>query len=72
MSPEFAEATRQQLPQLHGLMDRLGELRSLKFVGPAMGGDAYEVTFANGALVMSMMLGPDGKIAGSAIRPAAP
>jgi hypothetical protein len=72
MNPQFAEATRQQLPQLRGMIGRLGELKSLKFVGPAMGGDAYEVTFANGALVMSMMLGPDGKIAGSAIRPAAP
>jgi hypothetical protein len=72
MSPELAEVTRQQLPQLHGLMSRLGEIRSLKFVGPAQGGDVYDVAFANGALRMAIMLGPDGTITGSMIAPGAP
>jgi hypothetical protein len=72
MGPEMAEVTRQQLPQLHALMGRLGELKSLKFIGPALDGDAYELTFANGTLVMSVTLGPDGKIVSSGIRPVAP
>jgi hypothetical protein len=34
-----------------------------------VGGDAYDVVFANGGLIMSVMLDADGKIAGSTIQP---
>jgi len=68
MVPEFAEVTRQQLPQLQGLMARMGELKSLTFNAPfAMGGDAYDAVFTGGALTMGVALGPDGKIAGVGI-----
>ena len=73
MSPQFAEVTRQQLPQMQGLFGPMGELKSVTFREPAMmGGDAYNVVFANGALTMAVMLGPDGKILGGMIQPAAP
>jgi hypothetical protein len=37
-----------------------------------MGGDAYDVVFANGGLIMSVMLDADGKIAGGTIQPVGP
>jgi len=73
MSSQFAGVTRQQIEQLHSLFEPLGDIRSVTFAGPgAAGGDTYDVVFANGTLRMSVMLGPDGKIAGSMINPAAP
>jgi hypothetical protein len=72
MSPQFAELTRQQLAQIQGLFGPMGELKSVTFREPAMmGGDAYNVVFANGALTMGVVLDPDGKIAGGIIQPAA-
>jgi hypothetical protein len=71
MAPAFADATRQQLDQIKGLLTRLGELQSLTFkgVGPA-GGDIYEVAFAGGKLEIRIMVTPDGVIQGASIRPA--
>jgi hypothetical protein len=72
MSPEFAEVTRQQLPSFQPLFARLGEIKSIKFAGPGPGGgDAFDVAFANGALAVHVLLGPDGKIIGGMIRPEA-
>lgn len=34
-----------------------------------LGGDAHDVAFANGGLVMGVALGPGGKIAGASIQP---
>ena len=73
MSPQFAEVTRQQLPQLQNLFRPLGEIKSMTYLGPGPGGgDAFDVAFANGALVVSVMLGPDGQIISSGIRPGTP
>lgn len=73
MSPQLADVTRQQLPQLQRLLQPLGELRSASFAGPGPGGgDAYDLLFANGALRMGVVLGPDGKIVGSMIAPGGP
>ncbi|MFL6857935.1 MAG: S41 family peptidase [Allosphingosinicella sp.] len=73
MSPQLADVTRQQLPQLQSLLQPLGEFRSAAFAGPGPGGgDAYDVLFANGAIKMGVVLGPDGKIAGSMIAPGGP
>lgn len=71
MSPEFADTTRRQLPQLHAMLGSLGELKSIKFVHPAMmvRGDAFDLTFANGVQGMAVVLGPDGKLAGIMMRP---
>ena len=62
------DVTRQQLPQIQALFARMGQVKSLTFNGPfAMGGDAYDVAFANGAMTMGVAIGPDGKIAGVGI-----
>jgi hypothetical protein len=73
MSPEFADLTRQQLPQLHNLVQSLGEMKSVDFIGLGPGGgDQYKATFADGALVLGILMAPDGKLAGAMIRPGAP
>ncbi|MBV9931564.1 MAG: S41 family peptidase [Alphaproteobacteria bacterium] len=72
MSPELAERTREQLPDLQRLLQPLGELRSAAFAAPLGGGDAYDLVFANGTLRMGVILGPDGKIVGSMIAPGRP
>jgi len=71
MSPPFAALTRQQLTGLQGMFSPLGELRSVAFREvDMMGGDSYDVVFANGALRMAVMLGADGKVIGGNIAPA--
>lgn len=63
MSPEMADLTRRQLPDLHAQFSQLGELQSLHFHGPDMlGGDEYELHFAKGDRMMALLLGPNGKI----------
>jgi hypothetical protein len=70
MSPEFAELTRTQLPQLQRLLLPLGELRAMKFrqVG-MMGGDQYEVSLTKGAVIIAVMLDSTGKLAGAQVMP---
>ena len=63
MAPEFAEETRGMLPRLRSDFTPLGELRSIKFRGPfMMGGDEFEIAFANGTRLMAIVLDPTGKI----------
>jgi hypothetical protein len=63
MSPEMADLTRRQLPDLHAQFSPLGELLSLKFHGPDMlGGDEYELHFAKGDRMMALLIDPSGKI----------
>jgi hypothetical protein len=63
MSPRFADETRSELPRLRAALSPLGELRSIKFRRPfMMGGDEFELTFANGSRLMPIVLGSDGKI----------
>lgn len=73
MSPQMVDITRQQLPQLHGLLQSLGEMKAVSFIGLGPGGgDQYKASFANGALVLGIQLTPDGKVGGAMIRPDAP
>jgi hypothetical protein len=73
MSPDFAEVTRQQLPQLQNLFRPLGEMKGLQLIGPGLvGGDQYEASFAGGTLAVGILIAPDGKLAGAMIRPGAP
>lgn len=63
MAPQFADQTRNKLSQLRGGFAGLGELRTIKFLRPfMMGGDEFELTFANGARRMAILLDPAGKI----------
>jgi hypothetical protein len=73
LSPQFAEVVRRDLPRTHDLFASLGELKSMTYREPGvMGGDAYDLVFANGGLIMSVMLDADGKNAGGTIQPAGP
>jgi hypothetical protein len=73
MSPQLANATRQQLPVLHQMLTQLGAVQSAKFVEvDGAGGDAYDVTFASGVRRIGVVLGPDGKIVAAGIGPPPP
>jgi hypothetical protein len=62
MAPKFADQTRRDLPRLHAELTPLGELRSVKFRRPMMGGDEFVLKFANGSRLMPVVLDQDGKI----------
>jgi hypothetical protein len=61
------------LASARALFAPLGELKSVTFCGPDLGGgDTYNLQFANGGMIMGAAVGPDGKILGGSIQPAAP
>ena len=67
MTPSFAAATRQHLPEMKTLiaqLDALGAVQSLMFkeVGRD-GGDVYEVKFEHGSSEWRIAMQPDGKVA---------
>lgn len=71
MTPDFANLNREHLAMLRQTFSPLGELRSTKFEGPGMaGGDEYRMSFTNGAMIVDVMVNPDGKLAGAMMRPA--
>lgn len=71
MSPQMAEATRTQLPRIMEIVKPLGAIRAVTFQSVTLDGlDIYRVDFENGALIYTMTLYPDGKIATLFFRPA--
>ncbi|HEY6454998.1 MAG TPA: DUF3471 domain-containing protein [Steroidobacteraceae bacterium] len=69
MSPQFAQATRQQLTQLQAAAQTLGPIQSLQFRGVSpQGADTFEVQHEHGTSTMLIMLSPDGKIQGAGFR----
>jgi hypothetical protein len=62
MAPKFADETRRNLSRLRAELMPLGELRSVKFRRPMMGGGEFLLRFANGSRLMPILLGQDGKI----------
>lgn len=73
LAPRFAEVVRADLPVTHPLFKSLGELKSMTFRerGP-MGDDAYTLVFANGEVLMSVALDPEGRMAGGILQPGKP
>ena len=70
MSPQLADITRQQLPQLKSTMAQLGALQSVTFTGVGPGGaDIYQVKFEHGTAEWRIMLGTDGKAVSIGFRP---
>lgn len=70
LSPQFAEVVRRDLPMTHGLFTSLGELKAMTFHGRgAQGDDAYSLVFANGEVMMSAALDPEGRMAGGFLQP---
>src|SRR5690606_27540853 len=73
LSPPFAEIVRRDLPRTHDLFRSMGELKSVTFrERRPMGDDAYNLVFANGQLIMSAGLAPQGRMAGGIIQPVGP
>jgi hypothetical protein len=63
MAPELAESMPARAPRLQAQFSALGALRSMTFRGPdPMGGDEYELHFANGNRLMALVIGPGGKV----------
>lgn len=62
MAPKFADQTRRDLSRLQAELSPLGELRSVKFRRPMMGGGEFVLRFANGSRLMPIVLDQDGKI----------
>jgi hypothetical protein len=62
MAPKFADQTRQDLSRLHAEFIPLGELRSVKFRRPMMGGGEFLLRFAHGNRLMPIVLDQNGKI----------
>ncbi|WP_305097031.1 helix-turn-helix transcriptional regulator [Croceibacterium aestuarii] len=70
LSPQFAEVVRRDLPMTHAMFNGMGELKSVTFRGRgAMGDDTYTLVFANGKVVMSVLLDPQGRMAGGILQP---
>lgn len=70
LSPEFAEVVRRDLPMTHPWFKSLGELKSVSFHGRGlMNDDAYDLVFANGEILMSVVLDAEGRMAGGILRP---
>jgi D-alanyl-D-alanine-carboxypeptidase/D-alanyl-D-alanine-endopeptidase len=70
MSPQLAQITRQQLPQLKATIAQLGALESVTFKGVGPGGvDIFEVKFEHGTTEWRIMLGADGKAQSIGFRP---
>ncbi|GAA0269361.1 hypothetical protein GCM10009127_06600 [Alteraurantiacibacter aestuarii] len=73
MNPRQADMLRPQLPALQAQLRPLGEIRSVSFIGPGLPtGDAFEVAFANGTRVMTVMLDPEGLLVGWQTGPSSP
>jgi DNA-binding CsgD family transcriptional regulator len=70
LSPQFAEIVRRDLPMTHGMFSSLGELKSATFrERGARGDDVYNLVFANGEVIMSAALDPEGRMAGGVLQP---
>jgi D-alanyl-D-alanine-carboxypeptidase/D-alanyl-D-alanine-endopeptidase len=70
MSAEFAERTRQALPQLKSAVGGFGALKTLKFTGVGPGGaDIFELKFEHATTEWRIQLNPDRKIRLITFRP---
>jgi hypothetical protein len=70
MTPQMAEITRAQLPQLQEVVSSYGALQSVAFKeGDAQGRDAYTVKFDKASVLFVLGLDAQGKIATVNFRP---
>ena len=70
LTPRLANDVRRDLPMTHRLFSSMGELRSATYLGRgARGDDVYNLVFANGRVIMSAALDPDGRMMGGILEP---
>jgi DNA-binding CsgD family transcriptional regulator len=73
LSPGFAEVVRRDLPRTQPLFGTMGALKSATFRGRGeRGDDIYDLVFANGEVMMSAALDPDGRMVGGILQPLRP
>ena len=73
LAPRFAEVVRRDLPRTHPMFSGMGELKSVTFrERGARGDDAYDLVFANGAVLMSAALDAEGRMTGGILQPGGP
>src|SRR5262249_61859222 len=58
LEPQLEQAIRQQMPNIRALLDQLGPLQRLEFIGTQNGLDLYRGVFANGAMTWAIGLSP--------------
>jgi uncharacterized protein len=69
LEPQLEQAVRQQMPNIRALLDQLGPLQRLDFIGTQSGLDLYRGVFANGATIWAIGMSPTRKIAALSLRP---
>jgi uncharacterized protein len=69
LEPALEQAIRQQMPNIRALLDQLGPLQRLDFIGTQSGLDLYRGVFANGATIWAIGMSPARKIAALSLRP---
>ena len=63
MTPDHAEATRQQLTRLQSILNGMGPLQSVIFMGVGPGGaDIYQINFEKASIDYRVWLTADGKV----------
>jgi pimeloyl-ACP methyl ester carboxylesterase len=69
LEPQLEQAIRQQLPSVRALLDKLGALQRVEFIGNQNGADLYRGVFANGVTIWAIAMSPSSKIAALSFRP---
>jgi len=70
MTPELAQATREQLPKLQKGLEDVGAVQSVEFRGVGPGGwDVYDVHHEKGITTWRLVLNTEGKVSGALVRP---
>ena len=70
MSPDLANATRQQLTGIQAMIAGLGALQPITFKGVGPGGaDIYQIKFEKSSIDYRIWLAPDGKVDRANFRP---
>jgi len=73
LAPPLADLMHKQLPMIQHMLQGLGPLQSLAFKGVDLNGaDRYLARFANGGMLFSLSLDPQGRIGGLFLSPVAP
>jgi hypothetical protein len=70
MDPGLAQTERQNLPDYHAILNRVGALKKLTFTGVAPNGaDIYNAVFEKGSNSWTILLGANGQIESLAFGP---
>ena len=73
LEPPLADLMHKQLPMLQHMIQRMGALQSIAFKGVDLNGaDQYLARFANGGMLFSVSLDPQGQIGGLFLSPVSP